>query len=94
MVWYMNFCMPFLANDPAVNLVRMALIGEVAVLLLLFSIIKIAATCKGVDAGNPPSLLRQAAVQRREGQLREFLAQRNLREEQRGWQGRKAIGPR
>ena len=47
----MNFCMPFLANDQAVNLIRMALIGEVAILLLLFSILKVVSICKGVDIG-------------------------------------------
>lgn len=58
MVWYMNFCMPFLANDSAVNLIRMALIGEVAVLLILFSIIKVIAVCKGADGGTTVFYIR------------------------------------
>lgn len=47
----MNFCMPFLANDSVVNLSRMAMIGELAVLLLIFAILKIVATCRNADTG-------------------------------------------
>jgi hypothetical protein len=52
MVWYMNFCMPFLSNDPAINLNRMALVGEMILLLLLFSILKVVSVCKGINVGN------------------------------------------
>lgn len=49
----MNFCMPFLANDQVINLSRMAMIAELALLLLVFALLKVVATCRGADSGTP-----------------------------------------
>ncbi len=52
MVWYMNFCMPFLQNDSVVNFNRMILVAEVVLLLLIYTLFRVIAACQGITLCN------------------------------------------
>lgn len=51
MVWYMNFCMPFLSNDTAVNFNRYIMVAELMMLLVFYTALKVISTCQGINVG-------------------------------------------
>lgn len=93
MVWYMNYCMPFLSNDSAVNFNRYIMAAELVLLLVFYTVLKVIASCQGVNVGTFYCEFRERGQQRRQGPLRRVRAQPpNRREGQRGRQGVEAVG--
>jgi hypothetical protein len=55
MVWYMNFCMPFLSDDSAINFNRYIMAAELVLLLVFYTALKVIASCQGVNPDSASS---------------------------------------